>query len=856
MSDEELEAFEVTDYDLENEFNINRPTRKITKNQHIYGIWSTESDGEEGSSRPSFRGGTKKNYTSPVSFIAGGIQQAGEKNEGEAEEDEGEAAMEDDAASSSDDDIKVTHHTKPMRRRDARIEGEIAGLRRRGAMVINSTLTQRGVGHWEKHTKGIGAKLLLQMGFQPGKGLGKDLQGISAPIEAHLRKGRGAIGAYGPEKGHKVAEVRVDSEEEEAKEYSEILSQWRKGDKGKRRKKVRYVYKSVDEVLEEGKSKRRVKKEVSHLSKVKVIDMTGPERRVLSGYHAIAGQQRPTDEWEIRKEKKFENFALPELQHNLNILVDMCEQDIIENDKRLRYAKDRVLGLEQEEASLGKLLVQEKGQIDALEMLLNVIESLAGDEVGQLTLEKAAECFTNLKENHYEAYKLYELGELAVGVVAPLLKERLESMWHPLENPRGTEELHSMLRQWRDLLEWSGRLMSSDDAVASDPYHRLVWDAWMPSVRMAVNEWNCRDKCDAMIEVLEAWMPLVPTWILDSTCDRLILPKIQAEVECWNPLTDTVPIHAWIHPWLPLLGSRLEIVYPTIRQKLSVALVSWHPSDRSARLMLTPWAKVFPKGDMDAFLTKNILPKLQVALQELQINLHQQHLDQWNWVMEWVDLIPLHIMTTLLEKFFFPKWLQLLSLWLSHSPNYDEVTNWYMGWKGMLSDAFLAQPQIKEQFHKALEMMNRTVVPSPALSQPPPPPPPLQMNTPPGVVPDAGIPPPYIGSIDMGGIAAGPPPPPPPMQPMRRTAELRFEMIAEAVRTASQIPQGFRDLLQKRCEERGIVFMPLANRWREGKQVYRVGKLQVYLDRNVIFMFQNGIWVPSSLGAVLDLALV
>lgn len=64
----------------------------------------------------------------------------------------------------------------------------------------------------------------------------------------------------------------------------------------------------------------------SELSKVKVIDMTGPEQRVLSGYHAISSVQRPSDQWEIRKDKKFVNFELPELQHNLNLLVDMCEE--------------------------------------------------------------------------------------------------------------------------------------------------------------------------------------------------------------------------------------------------------------------------------------------------------------------------------------------------------------------------------------------------------------------------------------------------------------------------------------------------------------------------------------------------
>lgn len=37
MSDDEVESFNITDYDLDNEFNINRPRRKLTKEQQMLG---------------------------------------------------------------------------------------------------------------------------------------------------------------------------------------------------------------------------------------------------------------------------------------------------------------------------------------------------------------------------------------------------------------------------------------------------------------------------------------------------------------------------------------------------------------------------------------------------------------------------------------------------------------------------------------------------------------------------------------------------------------------------------------------------------------------------------------------------
>ncbi|KAI8816803.1 G-patch domain-containing protein [Fimicolochytrium jonesii] len=61
------------------------------------------------------------------------------------------------------------------------------------------------MGAWEVHTKGIGARLLAKMGYEPGKGLGKDAQGMIRPVEVSISlpgKGLGFERSSGAEHSH------------------------------------------------------------------------------------------------------------------------------------------------------------------------------------------------------------------------------------------------------------------------------------------------------------------------------------------------------------------------------------------------------------------------------------------------------------------------------------------------------------------------------------------------------------------------------------------------------------------------------------------------------------------------------
>lgn len=347
--------------------------------------------------------------------------------------------------------------------------------------------------------------------------------------------------------------------------------------------------------------------------------MTGPEKRVLSGYHAL-GQTKAADEtlYEHRPSKKCANFSLPELMHNLQLIVDMCEQEIITIDKTQRSSCDQEKSLRQDKENLVKIVDLEENHLNTLEKANELVRRLTEPEA-ELTLERAAQIFAELQTDFAPEYKEFGLGDLAPGVITPLLAARLDG-WNPLAEPLAHIEL---LKQWRRIL---GVYQAQNQTNVFDPYSALVWSSVMPFMRTAVAQWNPRQH-EPMAALLDAWASILPSWTLDNVLEQLVLPRIVNCVEDWDPLTDTIAVHIWILPWTGLLGAKMQdTVYEKIRLKLGNALVGWTPHDRSARATIKPWCGVFADGDMQCFLMQHILPKLQLSLDELIINPLQQDL--------------------------------------------------------------------------------------------------------------------------------------------------------------------------------------------------------------------------------------
>lgn len=103
-------------------------------------------------------------------------------------------------------------------------------------------------------------------------------------------------------------------------------------------------------------------------------------------------------------------------------------------------------------------------------------------------------------------------------------------------------------------------------------------------------------------------------------CICIFFAIAAAAVDTWDPLRESVLIHAWLHPWLPFLDQRMEPLYQTIRYKLGNVLHAWHSSDASQYTIISPSKIVFDPASWEQLIIHYIVHNLMIVLREFVIN--------------------------------------------------------------------------------------------------------------------------------------------------------------------------------------------------------------------------------------------
>ncbi|KAG0355706.1 hypothetical protein BG005_005354 [Podila minutissima] len=705
---------------------------------------------------------------------------------------------------------------------------------------------------------GFGLKMLEKMGWKKGYGLGAGGIGIVEPIQTKLRPVKMGIGFKGfkektdqdraeekrrgyaissdeDEKPSKSQSKKTSSKGGKGQEPEPVTDGWKKTSARASRKVPKIEYKTAAEIQQEIES---ADQPMTMAQPQKILDMTGKTVRELSSASQISSAIARSNE------------RFPELRHNLELMADISTTDLEQLARKQKADHVRQDVLQKEGARVHQLVVQDDTNIERLLKVMSITDqcSTIASDIRQATSDTTGENAVEIQESYiinafqapfdlfaglyYEEYREYELDQVFVSSIQESFKRLLKD-WDVLKNPTlGV----AMFQKWQKLLKTSrvsythtqqamyderdgaplhSRQPAQDRMTA---YESLLNHHWLPKVRSAINnQWNVRD-CDPIIELLEAWAPpVLPLFIQDNIITQLVMPKLQKEVEQWSP-RDSLMLHTWVHPWLPIVGeARLEQeLFGDIRRKLASGLSAWTVLDPSALRVLEPWRSVFDPIDMELLLLKSVLPKLVEGMKQFEINPRDQKIELLQAVLPWHHFFTGTTFSGLLVNEFFPKWHQVLYLWLSHpsTTDLDQVSQWYQWWKSLFPAEILRETAVATGFRQGLDMINQHMAGLKIMA--------------PADLPQAGAAKELNGSNPLG----------------------RLQAKKHMVQSVS-----FKDLVQDYAAQNSLLFvMTKQMHERSGRPLYRLGGnstgtaggVLVHMTDEVAFVKseETGVWMP------------
>ena len=667
------------------------------------------------------------------------------------------------------------------------------------------------------------AKMMAKMGYVEGQGLGAAGRGRLAPIETQLRPQGAGLGA--------VKEKTKQAKEEEKREAAfrgEVLNDSSEEEKKKRRelKKKRMLGISSGTSTPGGSSKLKYRTateieaaadglQVPNVLK-SIIDATGSETKLLTstaGLMASHASMVPSETEAMKITRR--------ARRDLEAFAD--EWSGLAERKSFFEMHELQLVQEIDEGELG--VHGAEGVIGAIQELQQLLLDLPEADSVPTLWGEVTQKLEALEFEFKDSMDTLALQEVAVAAIHPLFNIAMQD-WDPLQQPIHVAQYIQRLREILGIKPEStsnvvalqnGVQYTKTQSKSTTPYETMIYTLWLPQIRSTIiNEWDVYDP-NPLIALVEAWHSILPPFILANVIDQLIVQRLTQAVAAWKPQSThkrsrhVQPPHAWLFPWLQYLDEQhTDPKSPTglladVKRKFKVVLSTW---DLASGIPpgLHNWRSVL-HSELSSVLIHYLLPRLALHLAEnLVIDPSDQDLSPLEQAIQWTTFFPASTFAQLLATEFFPKWHSTLYLWLTSSPNYDEIREWFLWWKNQLPAEISELPAISVEWTKGLETITL--------------------------------------ALDLGADAAEhlPPPPAGPSPPISHSSP-RTTGTPLKVSVAQESPTTFRDVVEEWSAEQGLIMMPLREADSQtGLPLFRItasasgrGGVVVYLKGDVVW---------------------
>ncbi len=585
-------------------------------------------------------------------------------------------------------------------------------------------------------------KMMAKMGYVEGKGLGKESEGMVNPIEVKLRPQGAGVGTI-KEKTKQYKEEQKRKAERDGIEVHDSSEEERKERKERKKKGQQRGAGGGGASTPGGGAPRKAKPKFRTVADVEaaapgldvpaqmlssILDATSGERKMLTsaaGLMVAAGGSAETEADKIARRERMELEAFIDAWHGIQEQKIYIEEHEGQHQVEFDQTMEDLEKLQTMAAAVEDLKLAPQSQ---------TVDAEDGTERTPWT--DLVDKLEAIQTNHRHDIDRYGLVDAAVGAVAPVFKAKLAD-WEPLEKP---DKLVSDLARIRIILGLdshnelaaSHRHNAQDEAYgksrrqkATSTYETLMYRVWLPKVRTAVTNWNVLDHAP-MTALVQAWRPLLPSFVFAHLMDQLIVPKLSAGLKLWDPrkrnhhhkqaTVKYAQTHSWIFPWLPYLPPyQLEPKAPTggllvdFKHRLRHILDSW---DISLGVVpgLSKWRDLL-HSELDHVLVRHLLPRLALHLSaKLDIDPSEQDMTPLEDVNKWQTYFKTDVFARLLVAEFFPKWLSTLHIWLtSEDASLDEVAAWFKWWQQQLPAQLTNHGDIAKEWTKGTEMINNAL---------------------------------------------------------------------------------------------------------------------------------------------------